>query len=683
MVMSSGSWRQSLVLVGLIACERTSDTPAPLDPGDGTGIAHRTADLWLAPTDAWAHPLPDATLSLDRALPSAAQRDASSGILRLGLGDVPFTFTVDVVATDHDPLHVELAWSGTMLTSDDPRVVIATRDDGARPAFAAVLLADHAWLAASGPSPSNNDATLLRDGEAYWAAVADDLDRTTERVTWTTWWWESDFELIRGADHATTTAAAREANTVLTRLTANGAVRTRSLINLFGDVELAGLLNTDTALRARAEDAADAFEAVLQANTTDVPLFSPYEAPETPIDRPGRVRGQPSWQGWMIQTESPRALTDGLTAPAASWHQKAIVLDGATAFVSGMNTKGTDWDDGDHDLHDARRMAFDADNADRLDVAAGEAFPTFGPRKDYGIRLAGPAAHDVETLLADRWNRALDAGAPYADQATPLTTTAPEPEPTEGVLSQIVATLPAPWSLRAIADTHDRAFRQATSLIYIEDQYFRAPLLLDALLTRMVDNPEVRLVVVTKPVSDLDPGAQHTFAADAQLRAMFPDRYLALQLRSVDLYLDEGFFFDTVAFESGDIDVHSKLRIVDDRYLSVGSCNFNNRGYLYEGELNAVVFDDAWVADARRDVFANLLGAAWQERYARDDQALFEALRSVAASNQATHDWWTQNAGDLDVDEATAERATRWPVGFVYPLGFSDAYTFDVGTDAF
>jgi phosphatidylserine/phosphatidylglycerophosphate/cardiolipin synthase-like enzyme len=654
-----------------------------IDPDGDPGTPRRAADLTIAPTDAWGQPLPSATLSLDRPLPAAAQRDEATGALRLGLGDVAFTFTVDVLAADHDPLRVHLTWDGGTLTSRDPRVVVARRDDGPRPHVAAVLLLDHAWLAPSGPSPSHNEATLLRDGEAYWSAVATDLETTTRRVTWTTWWWESDFEIVRPDNHATLSPAARAGNTVLARLLANPAVQTRALVNLFGDVDLGAYLNTDADLRDRAEDPNDALEAMLQPNPTAVPLFDPYEAPEAPIDRPGRLRTRPEWTGWTLETPSPTAFVDVLTAPAASWHQKALVLDGATAFVSGMNTKGTDWDDHAHALHDARRMSLDASNADRADVAAGEAFPTFGPRKDYGIRLAGPAAYDVEAILASRWNRALDDGELYAETSTALTLDeAPEP-PVDGVLSQIVATMPAPWSLRAIRDTHDRAFRQATSLIYIEDQYFRAPLLLDALLSRMASEPGLRLVVVTKPMSGLDPGAQHTFAGDAQLRALFPDRYLALSLRSVDLYLDEGLFFDTVAFESADMDVHSKLRIVDDRYLSVGSCNFNNRGYLYEGELNAAVFDDAWVAAARRDVFANLLGDAWEERYAHDDDALFQALAATAVANQAIHDWWSANAGDLDVTEAARERTNRWPQGFVYPLDFRDDYTFDVGTDAF
>jgi phosphatidylserine/phosphatidylglycerophosphate/cardiolipin synthase-like enzyme len=657
--------------------------PPTWGPSGGGGGARRVADLVLAPADAWGRALPAASLALDRAAPAGATPDEATGALRLGLGATPFSWTVRVSAPDHDELLAALRWDGAELTSADPRVVVATRTDGDRPAFAAVLMLDHGWFAASGPPHARNEATLLRDGEDYWASVAGDLGRARRRVTWTTWWWESGFELTRPAGHATLSPAARASQGALALLEAQPGVTSRVLVNLFGDLELAELINTDAALRARAEDPADAVEAMLQPNRTSVPLWDPYVEPEAPVDRPGRVGAQAAWSGWTVLTPSPPALIDGLAAPAASWHQKALVIDGETAFVSGMNTKGTDWDDHAHALYDARRMEPSASNAARAEVEAGGALPDFGPRKDYGVRLAGPAAHDVEAILSQRWNGAIDDGELYAFAATPLELDPAPDEVLEGVAAQVEATLPAPWSQRAILETHERALRRATSLVYIEDQYFRAPLLLDAILARMGEEPGLRLVVVTKPMSSLDPGAQHTFAGHAQLRAMFPDRYLALQLRSVDVAIEEGTFFDTVRFEQADVDVHSKLRIVDDRYLSVGSCNFNNRGYLYEGELNASVFDLDWVSAARRDVFANLLGDAWEDRLAVDDGALFDALARTAASNEAILAWWSENAPRLDAGEAAEERARRWPAGLVYPLDFSDGYVWDVGTDAF
>ncbi|MDP6883778.1 MAG: phospholipase D-like domain-containing protein, partial [Rhodospirillales bacterium] len=118
-------------------------------------------------------------------------------------------------------------------------------------------------------------------------------------------------------------------------------------------------------------------------------------------------------------------------------------------------------------------------------------------------------------------------------------------------------------------------------------------------------------IVVTMDVWDVDGGKKYTYLADNTLRSLFPDRYLMMELRTVDLVVEDGWLSDEVVFHQQWISTHSKLRIIDDRYLSVGSCNFNNRGYKYEGELNASVLDEATATSARRQVFATLVGPYW------------------------------------------------------------------------
>jgi phosphatidylserine/phosphatidylglycerophosphate/cardiolipin synthase-like enzyme len=131
------------------------------------------------------------------------------------------------------------------------------------------------------------------------------------------------------------------------------------------------------------------------------------------------------------------------------------------------------------------------------------------------------------------------------------------------------------------------------------------------------------------------------------------------------------------------IDTHSKLRLVDDKYLSVGSCNFNNRGYLYEGEMNVEVLDHGFAADARRDIFSNLVGPDWAHLVSGDAAANLELLATVAASNQAHRNWWEENLDLVDSDAMETALDIHSPSGFVYPLEFSYAYWWDVGPDLF
>ena len=366
--------------------------------------------------------------------------DAGPGVVLYPLSTDALTIDVSISAADHLALSSSLSWDGESLEvgSADVGQVAWSHDtrtiDGREcPVVTAYFGVEHAWFSPSADPPTRNDISLHLDGKGYWEDVADVMAATDTRITWATWYWESDFEL--------------------------------------------------------------------------------------------------------------------------------------------MNTKSTDWDTVDHLVYDERRMYFDSDEDARADVMAGLELPDLGPRKDYGMRIDGPAAADVEELIASRWNTAIDDGELYSENATELVTDAPSAEPDDGVMVQVVATMPEPWAEMAIGETHGRAFQQASHYIYIEDQYFRAPMMNDLIIDRMYAEPDLVLIVITKDVSDWDGGAEYTWESDATFRDLFPDRYLLLQLRSVALLTDPDAWFTEAEVVTSDIDTHSKIRLVDDTYLSVGSCN--------------------------------------------------------------------------------------------------------------
>ncbi len=651
------------------------------------------ANVEIVPLDAWGRDLEGATLTMDASPVPVADPAAGPGVTLIRLGEEPVTLSLLLSAADHDDLTTTLRWDGSVLAVDEPggdgRVAwsfAAARgvEEATCPVWTVYAGVAHGWFAPSGPAPTRNDVTFHMDGASFWEDVAGALATAQSRVTWATWWWESDFELVRGADHATLSEDERWENTALGRLEALDGVDRRILVNRFWaeNSDFTTLLNSDSALRAYAENLGDGLEVVLQGNDTEVPLEGQYEGDAASWSFAERVEANPRYAGRDVE-ESDVRETVALELDVASWHQKAVTVDGAVAFVSGMNTKGADWDTSAHLVHDSRRMLFDASEAEREAVAAGEELPDFGPRKDYGLRVDGPAAHDVEAILADRWEAALASGAAYAEYATPIALEEARAEAPDGALVQVTATMPEPWALQAIRETHAKAFAQATDYIYIEDQYFRAPLMNDVIIERMLADDDLLLIVITMDVSMTDGGAKFTWLSDATFRALFPDRYLLLQLRSVDLVTDTDAWWGGVEFFVADVDTHSKLRLVDDRYLSVGSCNFNNRGYLYEGELDVAILDDATASAARADVFANLVGDDWSLLLSDDPRNNFDVLAAAAEQNQLLLEWWEDASEDLDPDEAEVEWERSRPSGFVYPLEISDQYEWDVGPDAF
>ncbi len=672
-----------------------------VDSPAGTTACSSLANLEIIPLDIWGADLESVELVLDRQPQYVYDPDAGPGVVMFPLGTDPVSLLAILDAPDFFQASVTLTWDGT---SGPGGFVVQGPEGGARvvsgwqirtvasnscPIYSVYLGLDHEWFAPSGSAPSYNKVELLHNGEAAWEAVAADLDEASSRVSISTWWWESDFELIRPDDHMSMSSAERDENTIMTMLEGLSGVERRILINRFWDEnsDWSEYLNTDTQLAARAQAAGDAFEVMLQGNPTEVPVTGQWEGEAADFDFAQRVLDNPRYHGRsLLDDDSGSPMAVDLEVQAASYHQKFLTIDGQVAYVAGMNIKGTDWDGDDHLVFDERRMEFDATYAERQEVANKEELPDYGPRKDYAVRIEGPAVYDVEQIFQERWDLAIDEGDLYSENATPFSL---DPVPDEipasqgGVLAQLGVTLPEPWNQQSIRESHEKAFSQATRYILIEDQYFRAPIMNQVILERMAQEPDLVLIVAIPDVSTWDGGAKFTYLSDATFRELFPERYLLLQLRVMDVVAEEGWIWDDVYVYVQDMDLHSKLRLVDDRYLSVGSCNFNNRGYLFEGEMDISVLDESTATAAREWILADFVGDDWKGLLSDDPVNNMDVLRVAAESNQEILDWWEDHGSDLDADEAESTWASYHPSGFVYPLQISADYEWDVGPDLF
>ncbi len=669
-----------------------SDADIDTDPDldfDGTPPV---ALLEVYALDIWAQPLPEseATLTVTSGGVPATTIGFPAVYVEL---EAAGTFDISLTATHHVPLDVSVVFDGTdtlggaavraddavgqgLSVSHDRRVVEGTE----MTVHTVYLGLRHRYFSAQGrPARRGNDVELLMDGEQAWSTFYGDLTTASDEVLASTWWWESDFELIRDeAFHPYSTEADRHENTVMT-LFENCAATKRVMVGQWLSQD--GFLEwvtADAPLRAHGADGSDDFEFMGQANPTTGRFWFEVEDftfGDRVRSEHGSVVGRDFESETAIESEVPPHQVDlndwpsiiDLEVAHASYHQKFFIFDGEVAYIGGMNLRSVDWDTSDHSVFEARRMPYDADQDARLDVLNGDEVADLIARKDYMVRFEGPAAQDAADVFQQRWEHLIDEEVDFSENATEFDVDRSILAAPDGVQAQVTATLPDPFNEHAIAETWFNAVGQAESYILIEDQYFRIPMLVDTIIDRMTEVPDLRLIVVTNSISTLsDPGCEWTYQTHTDLMDLFPDRYTLFTLQSFDTTVVSVGFDETESRYIA-VNIHSKLIIVDDLFLSVGSANKNNRGIIYEGELNLAVLDRDWVRAARRRILSNMLPA---DVSVSDEPMVFAAqMAAAAAHNQDVYNAWDEEGWDISLDGDPLP-AQYIPAGLLYPLEF-------------
>lgn len=288
-------------------------------------------------------------------------------------------------------------------------------------------------------------------------------------------------------------------------------------------------------------------------------------------------------------------------------HQKIVVIDDAVAFSGGIDLTSRRWDTCEHLPQSAHR------------VMSGTPYPPF---HDLMMAVEGPAARALGDLLRERWLRAtsetLDPpwtkkrmfrrGAPHPT----ITAWPPSMEaPLHDVAVGISRTEPANGvaGVREVEALYLDMIAAARNSIYIENQYFTADKVGDALAARLgePDGPEV--IVVLRELS-------HGWLEELTMQTLRTK--LVERLRAADLHGRLRVYYPFIdGLKTGTcIDVHSKMIIVDDDIVRIGSANLANRSMGLDTEcdltIEALGRDDvrAAIRDLRAQLLAEHLGHA-------------------------------------------------------------------------
>ncbi|HEX6950829.1 MAG TPA: VTT domain-containing protein [Nitrospira sp.] len=257
----------------------------------------------------------------------------------------------------------------------------------------------------------------------------------------------------------------------------------------------------------------------------------------------------------------------------ASHHQKVVIIDDALAFVGGLDFAQCRWDTNRHPGRHPKRVLINDDSPCR-------------PFHDVQLMVNGSVASALGDLARDRWRaatgRPLPASAPRPPEED-LWPQASTPDMTD-VPVAIARTAP-PLGKRAAIGEVEALFldslNRARRYIYIETQYLTSRTVADC-LAALLQNPKgPEIVMVLHPNSDgwLE---QHTMDV---LRGRVLER-----LRAADRFHRLNLNYPKIPDLHGQcISMHSKVCIIDDEIVRVGSANLSNRSMGFDTECDLAI----------------------------------------------------------------------------------------------
>jgi phospholipase D1/2 len=283
----------------------------------------------------------------------------------------------------------------------------------------------------------------------------------------------------------------------------------------------------------------------------------------------------------------------------ASHHQKFAVVDGVVAFLGGLDLCSSRWDDREHC----------ADNSNRINTDEN----TYGPFHDVQSYHTGSVAGKLAELFRERWRMVCceELNLPRASAKPQLDFAGRLPIASHRVAisrTQAKTDDEKQESIQEIRQLFIDAIESAESLIYIENQYFSSNAIFGALSKRMKQKARSPLQIVLVLAKDANAFVERVSIGIMQSKIISRLKDLAAATGH-----ELGVYYTACLADDGQevpTYIHSKLFLVDDRFLSMGSANMNNRSMGLDTEIN-VTWEGSpnqnRLVRSIRDIRANLL----------------------------------------------------------------------------
>jgi phosphatidylserine/phosphatidylglycerophosphate/cardiolipin synthase-like enzyme len=290
---------------------------------------------------------------------------------------------------------------------------------------------------------------------------------------------------------------------------------------------------------------------------------------------------------------------DSHERPMHCHHEKLVIIDGEVAFVGGIDLTslgGDRFDTNDHLMHG--RLGW----------------------HDVSSRVRGPAVADVGAHFAARWRAVTGERVEEA----------PPPSPAGDVELQVVRTVPEkiydfmPQGDFRILEAYTRALRSARTFVYLESQFLWSAQVVEILAAKLREPPSDQFRVVVLLPAKPNNGADTTRGQ------------LGVLVRA-----DNGagrFLASTISARTGGLTgplyVHSKIGIVDDAWMTVGSANLNEHSFFNDTEMNIITCNATIARETRLRLWAEHLECSIEDVAGEPASVIDELWRPIATEQR-------------------------------------------------
>lgn len=253
-----------------------------------------------------------------------------------------------------------------------------------------------------------------------------------------------------------------------------------------------------------------------------------------------------------------------------SQHQKIVVVDDCVAFSGGLDLTGRRWDTPKHEI----------DNPWRVDPGG----KPYRPFHDVQAVVDGAAARALAQIVRDRWHCVTSEtladcaadGDPWPDGVSPDFI---------DVDVAIARTQPAMGEAgdtreveRLFLDSIDTAER----CLYIENQFFTSSIVAERIARRMQEKPLLETLLIGPQNHESWVEARTMRNGRIRFMQTLANAGVGDRVRLVYPHVEDG-------RRTTDTMMHSKVMIIDNRVLRIGSANLNNRSMGTDTECDLAI----------------------------------------------------------------------------------------------